>query len=299
MRLASVSVDLDPIELLLTASTRSAPRRAGGLTDVIIRRSVPRYSLFARHGVRATFFVVARISPRHGRGRGRAGAGARDGPAGHEVGNHSFRPSLRPRAPAPRASLPRRSAAPTARSPPRRVPLFGFRAPGYDVSRRCSTRSRGSATSYDSVDLSGAGYYAASGGHGRAARRRTKERRGAEPTPGRCSLRRIPPDRRRRRRAARPATGGAAPSPFTPCCASRRSAPPPARAAALRSFWLEQMRARPFFNFELHGTTCATPISTASRRSWWPGSRICGRRSPPSAARWPRRWIDCRRRCGS
>src|SRR5882672_2250944 len=86
-RVVSVSVDLDPVECYwrIHALPGAPPEDA---RHAILRRCLPRFAeLFARHGVRATFFVVARDLEEDALGRGLLGQLARDG---HELASHTY-----------------------------------------------------------------------------------------------------------------------------------------------------------------------------------------------------------------
>src|SRR5256885_1714785 len=86
-RVVSVSVDLDPIECYwrIHALPGAPPERA---RHAILRRCLPRFAeLFARHGVRATLFVVARDLEEDAEGRALLAQLARDG---HELASHTY-----------------------------------------------------------------------------------------------------------------------------------------------------------------------------------------------------------------
>src|SRR5206468_2219500 len=86
-RVASVSVDLDPVECYwrIHALPGAPPE---GARQAILRRCLPRFAeLFARHGARATFFVVARDLDEDAEGRALLAALARDG---HELASHTY-----------------------------------------------------------------------------------------------------------------------------------------------------------------------------------------------------------------
>src|SRR5258706_1206852 len=86
-RVVSVSVDLDSVECYwrIHAMPGAPPARA---RHAILRRCLPRFAeLFARHGVRATYFVVGRDLDQDPQGRGLLAELARDG---HELGSHTY-----------------------------------------------------------------------------------------------------------------------------------------------------------------------------------------------------------------
>jgi len=130
-RIVSLSVDLDAIECYwrIHALPGAVPERA---RFAILRRCLPRFAeLFARHGVRATFFVVGRDVEEDAEGRALLGELAR---AGHELASHTHThpydfvrlPSARIEEEVDRAHAAVGACAGVA---PR-----GFRAPGYEIS---------------------------------------------------------------------------------------------------------------------------------------------------------------------
>src|SRR5215510_7159202 len=85
-RVVSVSVDLDAVACYwrIHALPGAPPERA---RHVVLRRCLPRFAeLFARHDVRATFFVVGRDLEEDAEGRALLGDLAR---AGHELASHT------------------------------------------------------------------------------------------------------------------------------------------------------------------------------------------------------------------
>ena len=132
VRLASVSVDLDPLRCYYQIHGQTPPE--GPLADVILRRALPRLlALFDRFGIKATLFVV-------GQDLAASPAGhtllAQAAAAGHELGNHSHTHPY-DLARLPRAQIEREigdcHAALRSLHPDGRPPL-GFRAPGYELS---------------------------------------------------------------------------------------------------------------------------------------------------------------------
>ena len=131
-RLASVSVDLDPLRCYSQIHGQSPPE--GPLADVILRRGLPRLlALFDRFGIKATLFVVGEDLTLSPAGRELLVQAAA---AGHELGNHSHTHPYN-LARLPRADLEREigdcHAALRSLHPQGRPPL-GFRAPGYELS---------------------------------------------------------------------------------------------------------------------------------------------------------------------
>src|SRR5262249_8828159 len=153
--LASVSVDLDPIACYY--KIHALGPHPAALAEIVLRRAVPRYlEIFARHGVRATFFVVGSdlSSPS-------ARALVRDIAAAHEVANHSF---------SHHDDLARRRKDQIADEIQRAddviaaaagASLSGFRAPGYDVSAEMLEIVAGLGYVYDSSIFPAPGYYVA------------------------------------------------------------------------------------------------------------------------------------------
>jgi peptidoglycan-N-acetylglucosamine deacetylase len=155
-KLASVSVDLDPISCYYRIHALG-PHPAE-LADVVLRRAVPRYlEILGRHDVKATFFVVASDlqSPA---ARALVKELVR---AGHELGNHSLTH------PYDLARLPREKVAEEIRRAHEEIsslvgaPVVGFRAPGYDLSPAMLDEIGRLGYLYDSSIFPAPGYYAA------------------------------------------------------------------------------------------------------------------------------------------
>ena len=136
--------------LLLPHPRAAAARRPSGARFAILRRCLPRFAeLFARHGVRATFFVVGARSRGGRRGARAAGRARARRPRARQPHPHA---PLRLRAPAARAHRRRdrprarrhrapararrrsASARPATTSPPRRSTLLRARGYRYDSS---------------------------------------------------------------------------------------------------------------------------------------------------------------------
>jgi hypothetical protein len=213
---------------------------------------VPRYlELFARHDVRATFFVVgADLASQAAR------ALVRDiVAAGHEVGNHSHtHPYDLARLPAARVAEEIRRAHDEISSAAARN-VIGFRAPGYDVSAVMLEEIARLGYLYDSSIFPAPGYYAAKA-MVMAALRVAGRSSGAVMTNPRALI--APADPYRPSPAA-PWRRGQATVVELPIAVTPRLRIPaigtnlllaPAR---LRAHWVRRMRGRPFFNFELHG----------------------------------------------
>ncbi len=125
----------------------------------VLRRCLPRFrDLFARHGVRATFFVVGRDLTEDRAGRALLADLARDG---HELGNHSFTHPydlVRLGADTIAGEIDRahHEIAACAGAPP-----VGFRAPGYEVSADVIDILRARHYRYDSSAFPSVPYYGA------------------------------------------------------------------------------------------------------------------------------------------
>jgi peptidoglycan-N-acetylglucosamine deacetylase len=157
-RVVSVSVDLDPVECYwrIHALPGAPPEDA---RHAILRRCLPRFAeLFARHGVRATFFIVARDLDEDALGRALLGQLARDG---HELASHTYSHPY---------DLVRLSSERIASEIDRAHALIGacagaapcgFRAPGYDVSAEVLDVLRARRYRYDSSAFPSAPYYGA------------------------------------------------------------------------------------------------------------------------------------------
>ena len=131
-RICSVSVDLDAIACYYRIhALPGAPPEAARFA--ILRRCLPRFAeLFARHGVRATFFVVGADLEDDAEGRALLAELARDG---HELASHTHtHPYDFVRLGAARIAdeIDRAHAAIAACAG---TPPVGFRAPGYEISR--------------------------------------------------------------------------------------------------------------------------------------------------------------------
>ena len=156
--IVSVSVDLDPVECYFRI--HGLP---GGPADevrrVILRRCLPRLAdLFARHGIRATLFVVGRDLEEDAEGR-RIVADLAS--AGHEVASHTHtHPYHLVRLARPRIveEIDRAHAAIAAVCG---RPPVGFRAPGYEISAEVIELLCQRGYRYDSSTFPAIPYYLA------------------------------------------------------------------------------------------------------------------------------------------
>ncbi|MBK9032356.1 MAG: polysaccharide deacetylase family protein [Myxococcales bacterium] len=162
--LVSVSVDLDPIPCYYRIHALGEP--PDELRDAVLTQALPRLAaLFARHGLRATWFVVGEDLDPAAVGPARAAAArallAARVAAGDELGNHSehHRYDL---ARAPAAEVAEEIGACDARLRALTgAPIAGFRAPGYDLSPTMLAELAARGYRYDSSIFPAPGYYAA------------------------------------------------------------------------------------------------------------------------------------------
>ena len=154
----SVSVDLDPVECYwrIHAIPGAPPPQA---RHAILRRCLPRFAeLFARHGARATFFVVARDLDEDVEGRALLAQLARDG---HELASHTYsHPYDLVRLPSDAIASEIDRAHGLIGACAGAAPC-GFRAPGYAVSAEIIDLLRARAYRYDSSAFPSAAYYGA------------------------------------------------------------------------------------------------------------------------------------------
>jgi hypothetical protein len=254
-RLACVSVDLDPLACYYRIHALGP--HPEGLANVVMQRAVPRYlEIFARKGVRATFFIVG--SDVEG---GSLGAQAARGlvremvAAGHEVGNHSFsHPYDLARLPAATVADEIRRAD-SAISAAAGSAVIGFRAPGYDLSATMLDVVAGLGYLYDSSIFPAPAYYLAKAVV-MAALRLAGRRSGAVMTDPRALMAPTDPYRPS---ATRPWRRGQSTVVELPVAVTPGLRLPAIGTnlllfpAALRAAWLASMRGRPLFNLELHG----------------------------------------------
>lgn len=256
--LVSVSVDLDPIPCYYRIHALGEPPPE--LRDVVMTRALPRLAeLFARHGVRATWFVVGDDLDDGAVGASSAAAArellAARVAAGDELGNHSQRHhyDLARRSPAEIAreidECDQRLRALTGR------PIAGFRAPGYDLSPAMLEALAARGYRYDSSIFPAPAYYAAKLAV-MAGLRALGRPSGAVITNPRALI--APTDPYRPAMAA-PWRRGQAPVVELPVAVTPWTRLPAigttllVAPAWLRERWVDAMRGRAFFNLELHG----------------------------------------------
>jgi hypothetical protein len=157
-RICSVSVDLDALGCYyrIHALPGAPPEPA---RFAVLRRCLPRFAeLFARHGVRATFFVVGQDLEEDREGRALLADLAR---AGHELASHTHTHPydfVRLGAGALADEIDRAHAAIAACAG---TPPVGFRAPGYEISADALEVLRARGYRYDSSVFPSASYYGA------------------------------------------------------------------------------------------------------------------------------------------
>lgn len=254
-RLACVSVDLDPLACYYRIHALG-PHPAG-LADVILRRAVPRYlDVFARHGVRATFFVVGSDVDGGSLGAQAARALVREMvAAGHEVANHSFsHPYDLARLPAATVEEEIRRADGVIAAAAGAA-VVGFRAPGYDLSATMLDVVAGLGYVYDSSIFPAPGYYLAKAAI-MAGLRLLGRKSGAVMTDPRALIAPTDPYRpssiapwRRGQSTVVELPIAVTPGLRLPAIGTNLLLFP----TSVRAAWLASMRSRPLFNLELHG----------------------------------------------
>lgn len=255
MRIASVSVDLDPIGCYYRIHALGLHPAA--LADVVMRRAVPRYlDVFARHGIQATFFVVGADLDGHDPPAMAARSLVREAAAaGHEIANHSLTHPY---------DLTRLGAARIGDEIGRAHELIaattdvapvGFRAPGYGLSADVLEALARRGYLYDSSVFPAPAYYAAKAAV-MTGLRLVGRKSGAVLGDPRGLLAPAEPYRpdaqapwRRGQASVVELPIAVTPGLRVPAIGtSLLLAPTP-----LRARFLEQMRGRDFFNLELHG----------------------------------------------
>jgi peptidoglycan-N-acetylglucosamine deacetylase len=250
-RLCSVSIDLDPLRCYygIHGLGETPPQ----LADVVLRKGLPRFAeVLERHGVKATFFVVGEdIAARGASGRADLERLAR---AGHELGNHSFtHPYELARLDEPTVDREVGEAeAAIAQLSGRKV--IGFRAPGYDVSEVMLRVLVARGYRYDSSIFPSWPYYFAKAGVLSAMKLLGRRSRSVMIDP-RALTAPVEPYRP----GSSPFRRGDGALVELPITVTRGLRLPGFGTAILtaplklRLLLLDQLRARRFFNFELHG----------------------------------------------
>jgi hypothetical protein len=252
----SVSVDLDPLECYfrIHALPGAPPEPA---RQAVLRRALPRFGeLFARHGVKATFFVVGSDVAGDAEGRRLLADLAREG---HELANHTW---------AHPYDLTRLGRARIADEIDRgheaiaacagRAPV-GFRSPGYETSPEVIDLLCERGYTYDSSAFPSVPYYVAKALVMAGLRARGRRSGAYLGSPAILRAPRAPyrPD------AGDPYRAGARPILEVPMAVSRWLRLP-VIGTSLVTFpeWLRRRLVRgalaePFFNLELHGIDLA------------------------------------------
>lgn len=155
-----ISVDLDDVACY--HAIHGLPPPSDATAGVGLERWLPRFlELFARLGVRATFFVIGRDLARDLDGRGAGAENLRRAvAAGHELGNHGFGHAydlVRWSAARQREDLAACDALLRGLQPE----VLGFRAPGYTHDTALLRQVAALGYRYDSSSLPSPPYYAA------------------------------------------------------------------------------------------------------------------------------------------
>src|SRR5205814_6092213 len=157
-RQVAVSVDLDAVACYYRIHALGEPP-TGPARHAILRRCLPRFAeLFARHDLKATFFVVGADLAEDTEGRALLADLAR---AGHELANHTHThrydfARLRRGEMAEEIDRAHDAVAACAGAPP-----LGFRAPGYAINADTLDLLNARGYRYDSSVFPSAAYYGA------------------------------------------------------------------------------------------------------------------------------------------
>lgn len=252
----SVSVDLDPIACYyrIHALPGPPPERA---RFAVLERCLPRFGeLFARHGVRATFFVVGADLEEDPAGRARLAAMAADG---HELASHTHTHPydfVRLGREAIAGEIDRAHAAIGACAG---AAPIGFRAPGYEISSAVIEALAARGYRYDSSAFPSIPYYGAKAAVMAAMRLAGRRSGSILGSPRGLFAPRVPyrPD------PASPYRKGSAPLVELPIAVTRVGRLPVIGTTLVTApGWLRRRLiaaalAAPFFNLELHGIDLA------------------------------------------
>jgi peptidoglycan/xylan/chitin deacetylase (PgdA/CDA1 family) len=157
-RQVAVSVDLDAVACYYRIHALGEPP-TGPARQAVLRRCLPRFAeLFARHDLKATFFVVGADLAEDTEGRALLADLAR---AGHELANHTHThrydfARLRRGEMAEEIDRAHDAVAACAGAPP-----IGFRAPGYAINADALDLLNARGYRYDSSVFPSAAYYGA------------------------------------------------------------------------------------------------------------------------------------------
>ena len=257
----SVSIDVDPIPCYYRIHGLGTP--PAELRDLIMRRCVPRFvDILERRQIRATFFIVGQdvdVAALGGSAHAARAQLAALAAAGHEIGNHSYsHPYELARLPADQVAA-EITRAHELLSEVAGTPVIGFRAPGYDISAVMLDQLMKLGYRYDSSVFPAPGYYAAKAlvlaGLSLAGRKS-----GAVMIDPRQLLAPTDPYRPSPRAPWRRGQASVFELPIAVTPYARTPVIGTSLLLApewLRARWLDAMRKRPFFNFELHGIDLA------------------------------------------
>ena len=166
----AVSIDVDPI--LCYYRIHGLGPAPAHLRHVIVHRCVPRFlDIFARRGLRATFFLVA-SDVDQAAGVGQSASARADiehtraivrtlVQQGHEIGNHSYSHPYELARLSPSRVADEIGRAHELLQAISERPVIGFRAPGYDLSATMLAELVRLGYGYDSSIFPAPGYYAA------------------------------------------------------------------------------------------------------------------------------------------
>jgi peptidoglycan-N-acetylglucosamine deacetylase len=250
VRVCSVSVDLDPLSCYYGIHGLGEPPVA--VRDVVLKRGLERFAeLFERRRIAATFFVVGGDVASDAAGRARLAALAR---AGHELGNHTWsHPYELARLDRARIEEEIGRAHDVIAEVAGEAPC-GFRAPGYDTSRTLNDVLEARGYRYDSSVFPSWPYYLAKAGVMAAMALVGRRSRSVMGNPRQLFAPAEP-----YRPGASPFSRGQSTLVELPISVSPGLRLPAIGTSlllaptAVRARLLESMRARAFFNLELHG----------------------------------------------
>jgi peptidoglycan-N-acetylglucosamine deacetylase len=253
----AVSIDLDDLACYYHIhGLGPMPRELGA---VVLEAALPRAAaLLARHGARATWFVVgadidaATDAPGAAAGRSSLAALHR---AGHELGNHSYSHPYQLARLDERALADEIDACDRVLRELTGAPIAGFRAPGYDVSAVTLRLLAARGYRYDSSILPAPAYYLAKAAVMGAMVLRRRSSRAVLTDPRALCAPRLPyrPD------AAAPWRRGGSALVELPIAVTPRLRLPVIGTSVvlappqLRRYLLLTMQREPVVNFELHG----------------------------------------------
>ena len=162
-RKCSISIDVDPINCYYRI--HSLGPSPDEFRHVIMRKCIPRFiSLFEKHNIDATFFIVAQDLDSEHLGESAKAAYAQVqelSTLGHEIGNHSYSHPYELARMSVNAMSEEIARAHELLSECIGKPVVGFRAPGYDISGPMLDQLMHLGYLYDSSIFPAPLYYAA------------------------------------------------------------------------------------------------------------------------------------------